>query len=107
MEIRPLAGHVFIEHVEVVQQRSGIILPDVISKEERNGGKIVAVAAYYRAHRGEERPMSCEVGQYAVFKPRTASVFSIQGRTFYAVHQDEILATMDEATFHQLNPITV
>lgn len=115
MQLSPLPGHVYIEHIEPIERRSTLVLPETISRDERSGGRIVATAGYKPipvtccadccpnfVEGMDQAPMSVTVGQYAIFKPRSADVLSIKGRTFFSVREDDLLATMDEAAFNQL-----
>lgn len=104
MIISPMAGHLFLERVEVEETKSAIVLPDSVDKKETRGGKIVAIADY-RIDQGQRHPMylgSAE-GKYGFFKEHTADVFSINGRLFFSVHEDDMIATVpDLETFQQI-----
>jgi co-chaperonin GroES (HSP10) len=99
MTIQPQSGHIFIEHVEPAEARGTVFVPETIKREERNGGKIVAVAEHRIGRDKDGSPTvipmmlkGCE-GQYAIFRPRQADVFAIRGKTYYCVHEDYVLAT--------------
>lgn len=95
MTITPSPCHVFIEYAEPAAVRGHVVIPDTVKPEERNGGRIVAVADCYRTKKGTEIPMTSRVGQYAVFRPRSADVFSVRGVTYFNVHEDDLLLVTD------------
>jgi co-chaperonin GroES (HSP10) len=103
-----MPGHVFVQHVEPVEQRSGLVLPPQIHREEGRTGVVVAVGSdsqqySRRLKRLVTVSMTLSPGQYVLFKKHTADVFSIKGQTFYAVREaDCLLVAPDLATFQQL-----
>ena len=120
MQLSPLPGYVFIEYVEPVAAGGLIALPGSLDTKERSGGQIVAVAEFKTVPcdccpdccpnfvEGMDRvSMESKAGQFALFKPRHADVFSIKGRTFFSVKEDDLLLTTDTIEdFQRLAPVT-
>lgn len=117
MQVTPRPGQVYVERVD--PSKSAIIRLD--APEGISGGKVVAVADHRPVATDccpdccpsftegmDQAPMDATLGQYVLFKPRSADVFSIAGRTFFNVHEDNLLLSVDTLEeFQQLTPAIV
>ena len=96
MNIKPLSNHVFLEAIEEDQMtKSGIVLPETVSKEKPMKGKIVATGPGKKSKTGEIIPMSVKVGDTVLFKKYGPDEIEMEGKKYLVGDEDDILAILE------------
>ena len=96
MNIKPLSNHVFLEPFEEDQMtKSGIVLPDTVSKEKPMKGKVSATGPGKRNEKGELVPMAVKVGDMVLFKKYGPDEVEIDGKKYLVGDEDDILAILE------------
>jgi co-chaperonin GroES (HSP10) len=109
MKLIPQPGHVLIERLVPAEAATGVFLPSSNGRLEDRSGRVVAIGdpglVWSKTIKAfVPRPFDVEVGQYVVFKERTAEVFSIKGQTYFSVaSEDLVLSAPDEESFRELS----
>ena len=71
---------------------SGIILPETVSKEKSDRGKVVAIGEGRVSDEGKRIPMRVKVGQTVIFQ--WGDKFEIGGVQYFLVSESNILAVV-------------
>ena len=94
-QIIPLGNRVLVEPIlpKDAKTKSGIIIPDTISKEKPEQGKVIAVGAG-KFDDGKRVPMSVKVGNIVVFSKYGYEEIKIDNKEYYIIKEEEILAVV-------------
>lgn len=97
INIKPLGDRVLIKPIppEELEKKSlsGIIIPDTVSKEKPEQGKVVAVGEGKWDEDGEKRiPVSVKVGDRVMFSKYGYDELKIDGEEYYILSEGNILA---------------
>jgi chaperonin GroES len=96
MNIKPLGDKVLIKALSADEtekkSKSGIIIPDTISKEKPEQGKVIAVGAGKYDDNGKLIPMSVKVGDRVLFSKYGYDEVKMDGEEFLIVSENQILA---------------
>lgn len=96
MNIKPLSNHVFLEAIEENQMtKSGIVLPETVSKEKPMKGKVAATGPGKKNKTGEIIPMSVKVGDTVLFKKYGPDEIEMDGKKYLVGDEDDILAIVE------------
>ena len=87
MKITPLETYCLIEPIERGATKGGIVLPDV-AKQERVIGKVV--------ERSEFCSKLLKQGDKVVYKEWGTNTFDWEGKKYYLIKLEDILAKLDE-----------
>jgi len=96
-KIMPLGDRVILRPIseeEMNTTASGIIIPDTVSKEKPEQGKIVAVGEG-RWENGKRIPIGVKVGDRVVFSRYGYEEVKIDGEEFYILKEENILAVIN------------
>lgn len=92
MNLKPLEDRVIIEPIkEEEKTKSGIILPETVSKEKPEQGKIVAVGPG-RYEDGKRIAMDVKVGDRIIFSKYGPDEIKIDGKDYLIAKSSDILA---------------
>lgn len=94
--IIPLGDRVLVKPIdseEYGKTESGIIIPDTISKEKPEQGKVIAVGAG-RYEDGKLVPMHVKVGDRVIFSKYGFDEVKIEGDELFILKEDSILAVI-------------
>jgi len=91
MNIRPLADRVVVKPLPKEETtKSGIILPETVSKESRQEGEVMAIG------QGEKvSKLNLKVGQKVVFSEYGGSEIKIDGQEYKILNHDDLLAVIE------------
>jgi chaperonin GroES len=95
-KIRPLGDRILLKPFSADEMKttaSGIIIPDTVSKEKPEQGKVVAVGEG-RWEDGKRVPMSIKVGDKVVFSRYGYEEVKLDGEEFYILKEENILAVI-------------
>lgn len=92
--IQPLADRVLIKPFsgEDKKSPSGIIIPDTVSKEKPEQGKIVAVGQGRVDDHGKTIPLKVKVGDTVLFSKYGYDDVKVDGEEYFIIKEENILA---------------
>lgn len=94
-KIMPLGDRVLVKPLtEEAKEKtkSGIIIPETVSKEKPEQGKVVAVGAGRRNDDGKVVPMSVKVGDTVIFSKYGPDEIKVDGEEYFILSEGSILA---------------
>ena len=98
LNIKPLGDRVLIKALSADEidkkSRSGIIIPETISKEKPEQGKVIAVGAGKYDDNGKLIPMSVKVGDRVLFSKYGYDEVKMEGEEYLIVSENQILAVI-------------
>lgn len=95
MNIRPLQDRIIVERVEeVTTTAGGIIIPDTVSKEKPQEGKVVAAGNGKKTDDGKVIPMDVKVGDLVLFGKYAGSEIKVDGKEYLIMREDDILGVV-------------
>ena len=98
--LRPLGDRVVVrpltEEEMGTKSASGIIIPDTVSKEKPEQGKVVAVGPGRLDDNGKRIPLEVKEGDRVVFSKYGPDEVKIGGEEYYVVSESSLLAVIDE-----------
>ena len=74
---------------------SGIIIPDTVSKEKPEQGRVIAVGEGKRTEDGKRVPVSVKVGDKVVFSRYGYEEIKHEGEEYYILKEENILAIIN------------
>jgi chaperonin GroES len=93
MNLQPLHDQVIIKPLSAEEKtKSGIILPDTVSKEKPEQGEIIAVGPGRLLDNGQRAPMSVQPGQQVMFKKYSTEEIKYEEQDYVVVAEHDILA---------------
>ncbi len=98
INIRPLSDRVLVEAVdkdEKGQTESGIIIPETVSKERSEQGKVIAVGPGKLNEAGKLVPVAVKKGQIVLFSKYGPDEIKVEGKEYYIISESNILATIE------------
>lgn len=97
INIKPLADRVLVEPLDEANEKtkSGIIIPDTVSKEKSEQGKVVAVGEGRRTDEGKLIPMSVKKGQKILFSKYGPDEVKVDGKEYFIISESNILAILE------------
>lgn len=96
--IRPLGDRILLKPISTEEQNttaSGIIIPDTVSKEKPEQGRVVAVGEG-RWEEGRRIPISLKVGDKVVFSRYGYDEVKLDGEEYYILKEENILAVINK-----------
>lgn len=94
MRIKPLRDQVLIEALKAEVKRGGIILPDTVTKERPEQGKVVAVGEGRRED-GNIIPLSVQKGDIVLFTKYGPNEIKIDDKEYLIAKEEDILAIIE------------
>jgi chaperonin GroES len=96
--VKPLGDKVLVKTEKESNQnqtKSGIIIPDTISKERPEEGVVVAVGEGRRLDNGQIVPLKVKKGDHIIFSKYGPDEIKINDEDFLIVSESNILAIID------------
>lgn len=97
-KIMPLGDRIILKpftEEETTTTASGIIIPDTVSKEKPEQGRVVAVGEGKMTEGGKRIPLSVKVGDKVVFSRYGYDEIKIGGEEYYVLKEENILAVIN------------
>jgi len=96
MNIRPLQDRIIVERVEEeTTTAGGIIIPDTVSKEKPQEGKVIAVGKGKVTPEGKVLPLDVKEGDLVLFGKYAGSEIKIDGVEYLIMREDDILGVVE------------
>ena len=96
MNIRPLQDRIIVERVEEeTTTAGGIIIPDTVSKEKPQEGKIIAAGKGKVTPEGKVLPLDVKEGDRVLFGKYAGSEVKIDGVDNLIMREDDILGVVE------------
>ena len=97
MKLRPLQDRIIVERIEEeTTTKGGIIIPDTVSKEKPQEGKVIAVGKGKKNEDGKLIPMDVKVGDLVLFGKYSGSEVKIDGEEYLIMREDDILGVVEK-----------
>jgi len=96
-KIMPLGDRVLVKPMsadDTKKTASGIIIPETVSKEKPEQGKVIAVGTGRTTDEGKVLPMAVKVGDTVVFSKYGPDEIKVEGEEYYIIREDSILAVI-------------
>jgi chaperonin GroES len=95
MNIRPLQDRIIVERVEEeTTTAGGIIIPDTVSKEKPQEGKVVAAGKGKVTPEGKVLPLDVKEGDLVLFGKYAGSEIKVDGVEYLIMREDDILGVV-------------
>lgn len=95
-KLRPLMDHIIVEAVaDEETHASGLIIPDTVSKEKPQKGKVMAVGPGKYDEDGKRMPMDVKVGEVVLFTKYGPTEVKLDGKEILVLNQSDILAVVE------------
>ncbi|MBI4240024.1 co-chaperone GroES [Candidatus Uhrbacteria bacterium] len=96
MALKPLGDRLIVEAIsEEEVTKLGIILPDTVSKEKPEKGKVIAVGPGKLLESGQRHPCEVKVGDIIVFKKYSPDDVKIDDKEYLILSESDILAVVE------------
>ncbi|WP_029915422.1 co-chaperone GroES [Pelobacter seleniigenes] len=96
MNIRPLQDRIIVERVEEeTKTAGGIIIPDTVSKEKPQEGKVIAAGKGKVTAEGKVLPLDVKEGDRVLFGKYAGSEIKIDGKEYLIMREDDILGIVE------------
>ncbi len=95
VQIQPLYDRVLLKPFSIDEgkkTKSGIIIPETVSKERPEQGKVIAVGAGRMNDDGKIIPLKVKVGDTVLFSKYGPDEIKIDGEEYMVVREESILA---------------
>jgi len=97
MNIKPLRDHILIEPVKQEEKsKGGIFLPDTVSKDKSEQGRVVAIGNGKKTDDGKIIPLSVKPGDVVLFSKYGPSEIKIDDKEYLIASENDILAIIEE-----------
>ena len=93
--LKPLSDHVVIEPLKEEKRKGGIILPDTVTKERQEQGKIVAVGPGKLGENGKRTPLEVKKGDVVIFTKYGPNEVKVDDKEYLIAREEDILAIVD------------
>jgi len=95
-KLRPLEDRIVVEAVDEMEKHSsGIIIPDTVSKEKPQKGKVIAVGAGKFDEDGKRIPMDVKVGDIVMFTKYGPTEVKVDGKELLILSLSDVLAVLE------------
>jgi chaperonin GroES len=98
MKIVPLGDRVVLEPLEEEKggkTKSGIYLPETVSKERPEQGKVIAVGPGKLDEHGRRIPIEAKKGDTVLFTKYGPQEIKVDGKEYLIAREDDILAIIE------------
>ncbi|MFA5736912.1 MAG: co-chaperone GroES [Candidatus Paceibacterota bacterium] len=100
ISIKPLGDRVLVEikkeEDKTGKTKSGIIIPETVSKERPEEGVVVAVGEGHRLEDGTLMPVAVKKGQKVIFSKYGPDEVKIDDKEYLIVSESSILAVIED-----------
>ena len=96
MQLKPLNDHIIVKPItENEVTKSGIVLPETISKERPERGEVVAIGSGKLLDNGQRAPMGVKAGDKVIFKKYSPDEIKIDNETYLVLSESDIMAILE------------
>ena len=95
LNLKPLQDHIIVEAVDEMETHaSGLIIPDTVSKEKPQKGKVLAVGPGKVDNNGTRVPMELKPGDMILFSKYGPTEVKVEGKELLVLNQGDVLAVI-------------
>lgn len=94
-KLRPLSDRIVVKAVVEETTKSGIIIPDTVSKEKPQKGKVVAVGTGRIDSNGKHVPMDIKVGDTVLFSKYGPTEVKMEGEELLILSESDVMAVIE------------
>lgn len=97
-KIKPLGDRVLVEPLEPGEGKktaSGIIIPETVSKERSEQGKVIAVGPGRMTEEGKLIPLAVKKGDKILFSKYGPDEVKVDGKEYFIISEANILAVIE------------
>ncbi|MEK7614589.1 MAG: co-chaperone GroES [Patescibacteria group bacterium] len=94
-KIVPLGDRILVKPVspdDAKKTKSGIIIPDTVSKERPEQGKVISVGAGRQNDEGKIIPLRVKVGDTVLFSKYGPDEIKVDGEEYFILREENVLA---------------
>ena len=96
MNLKPLHANVVVKALaDETVTKSGIVIPDTVSKEKPEKGEVVAVGTGRILDNGQSAPMSVKVGDKVMFRKYSPDEIKVDGETYLVIKEQDIMLILE------------
>ncbi|KKU79961.1 MAG: 10 kDa chaperonin [Candidatus Peregrinibacteria bacterium GW2011_GWA2_47_7] len=96
-KLTPVGGRILIEPVEEQATTvSGIVLPDTMSKDKPQKGRVVAVGPGKMTDDGKLMPISIKAGDVVLYTKYGPTEVKIEGKEIFFIEESDVLAIVNQ-----------
>lgn len=95
MNIKPLSDYVVVKAVTEEATKSGIIIPDTISKERPEKGEVMAIGEGKFLENGTRAAMNVKIGDKVMFKKYSPDTIKLDGEEYLIIKESDIIAIIN------------
>lgn len=93
MKLQPLSDHIIIEpQKQEVKTKSGIVLPDTVTKEKPQEGKVIAVGPGRMLESGAHAKMQVKAGDRILFTKYSPIEVKVEGKEYFVIKEEDVMA---------------
>jgi len=97
MQIKPLRDHILIEPIKQEEKsRGGIFLPDTVSKDKSEQGKVIAIGNGKKTDDGKIIPLSVKPGDIVLFSKYGPNEIKVDDKEYLIASENDILAIIEK-----------
>ncbi|NTW23036.1 co-chaperone GroES [Candidatus Falkowbacteria bacterium] len=94
MNVKPLSDYLVVKTVTEEVTKSGIVLPDTVSKERPQQGEVIAAGEGKILESGQRAPMGVKVGDKVMFRGYPQEV-KIEGEEYLIIKESDVVAIIN------------
>ena len=97
-KVLPLGDRVLVLPIknDGTKTKSGLIIPETVSKERPEQGKVIAVGEGKFLDNGEVRPLNVKKGDIVLFSKYGPDEIKVDGEEYLIISESNILAVIEE-----------
>ncbi len=96
LKLRPLEDRIVVEAVSDMEKTaSGLIIPETVSKEKPQKGKVLAVGSGKVDTNGKRVEMDVKVGDTVLFTKYGPTEVKVDGKDLLILSQSDVLAVLE------------
>lgn len=96
MNLKPLHANVIVKPLsKETMTKSGIFIPDTISKEKPEQGEVVAVGTGRILDNGQTAPMSVKIGDRVMFRKYSPDEIKVGEEEYLVIKEQDIMLIIE------------
>lgn len=96
MNLKPLYGNVIVKPLEdETVTKSGIVIPDTVSKEKPEKGEVVAIGNGRLQDNGTIVPLIVKVGDKVMFRKYSPDAIKVDGQEYLVIKEQDIMLIIE------------
>ena len=93
MKLQPVSDYIIIEPQKIeVKTKSGIVLPDTVTKEKPQQGKVISAGPGKVLENGSHAKMQVKAGDVVLFTKYSPTEIKIEGKEYFVIKEEDVMA---------------